>query len=434
MNARDAALVLLQNRTLPNWRPRPLHRSRLVWPEDHRDRALAEQIYNGVIKNLLLLQYLAQHYSNRPLKKIDPLALQIVVVGLYQLRFLTRIPPSAAVDESVKQTKRFGPPRISGFVNAVLRNATREPNPPLPTAEQDPAHYAEVVLSHPPELFARLVDVVGVVDALRICAHDNNEPPTIVRLFPGVDVCSLDADGVTIAPHEQAGMFVVTGAKQATLADWANRGTAQVQDPTAARVVPEACDVSAGQTLLDRCAGLGTKTLQLRELVGDAGRVFAVDASAHRIAGLRRICQRRNLKNVHPVHGSMLKQLPGKVPDTFDCILVDAPCSNSGVLARRPEARYAQDGASLQSLAKLQQDILDDTAQHVARGGRFVYSTCSIWPEENEGRVAEFLKRHPAFSLVNERVTLPSMDDETTPSRYHDGGYYAVLSKSTDAR
>jgi 16S rRNA (cytosine967-C5)-methyltransferase len=429
MNARDFALALLDARPLPNWRPRLLHTKRAESPDDARDRALAEQILNGVIKNLLLLQHLTAHYADRPLRKIDPLAQKIIAIGLYQLRFLTRIPASAAVDEAVKQAKRFGAGRAAGFVNAVLRNATREPNPPLPTAEQDPARYAEVVLSHPPELFARLVYVLGVVDALRICTHNNDEPPTIVRLFPGVDIRSLDAENVMITPHEQPGMFVVTGAKQATLADWANQGIAQVQDPTAARVVPEACEVSPGQTALDRCAGLGTKTLQVRERVGDVGQVFAVDASAHRIAGLRRICQDRNLTNVHPIHGSVLNQLAGKLPETFDRVLVDAPCSNSGVLARRPEARYAQDDATLQSLAKLQRDILDDTASHVAPGGRLIYSTCSIWPEENEGCVAEFLKRHPAFTLVGERLTLPSMDDEGAEPGYHDGGYYAVLSR-----
>jgi 16S rRNA (cytosine967-C5)-methyltransferase len=429
MNARDLALALLDARPLPNWRPRLLHAKHADGPNDPRDRGLAEQIFNGSIKNLLLLQHLTVYYADRPLRKIDPLAQKIIAIGLYQLRFLTRIPASAAVDEAVKQAKRFGVGRAAGFVNAVLRSATREPDPPLPTAEQDPAHYAEVVLSHPPELFARLVDVVGVVDALRICTHDNSEPPTIVRLFPAVDVGSLDTEGVTITPHEQPEMFVVTGAKQATLADWAARGIAQVQDPTAARVVPEACAVSPGQTVLDRCAGLGTKTLQLRERAGDAGQVFAVDASSHRIAGLRRICQQRILTNVHPIHGSMLKKLAGKLPETFDRVLVDAPCSNSGVLARRPEARYAQDDASLQSLAKVQREILDDTATHVAPGGQLIYSTCSIWPEENEGRVAEFLKQHPAFNLVVERLTLPSMDDENGAARYHDGGYYAVLSR-----
>src|SRR5206468_9999288 len=106
MNARDAALLLLDSCPLPNWRPGKVRAGRAQWPDDPRDRALAEQIVTGVVKNLLLLQHLSEHYANRPLKKIDPLAQKIIAIGLYQLRFLTRVPASAAVDEAVKQAKR----------------------------------------------------------------------------------------------------------------------------------------------------------------------------------------------------------------------------------------------------------------------------------------------------------------------------------------
>jgi 16S rRNA (cytosine967-C5)-methyltransferase len=308
----------------------------------------------------------------------------------------------------------------------VLRNATREPNPPLPAEQADPQRFGEIVLSHPPELLSRLTELVGIADALRICRHDNAEPPTIVRLFASQSAAALAGEGVTVTPHERPGMFVVEGAKQSILAAWAKAGVAQVQDPTAA-VVVDACDVSNGQTVLDRCAGLGTKTLQLRERTGDTGHVYAVDASALRCEGLRQLLAVRKIGNVHVFHGSMLSKLGKQLPPMFDRVLVDAPCSNSGVLARRPEARYSQDERILASLETLQRSILKDTAPRVAAGGLMVYSTCSIWPEENEAMVASFLREHPAFELLKERSTLTSMGDE--PSKYHDGGYFAVLSK-----
>jgi 16S rRNA (cytosine967-C5)-methyltransferase len=431
--ARDHALIQIDSRRLPGWRSdlirRPRQRGREVAaPSDPRDRALAENITIGVIKNLLLLRHLIEHYSKRPLNRIEPLAQKILAVALYQLRFLQRIPASAAVDEAVEQTRRFGVGRADSFVNAVLRAATRDPDPALPSRAEDPREYARLVLSHPPELFDRLAALLGTEDARRVCVHDNGEPPTILRLVQGVDPARLEAAGVQVTPHGQAGLFVVEPAKQPVLAEWASEGIGQVQDPTAALVVPQ-CDVRTGQAVLDRCAGLGTKTMQLRESLGESGMLVAVDPNEARCEALRQLLASRGISNVQVYQASRLGPFSDALPRAFDRVLVDVPCSNSGVLARRPEARYAQDEQSLKSLAQLQTDILKDTASWVAPGGLLVYSTCSIWPEENQQRVEQFMASHQDFDKTAEQLTLPSMDEPMVPARYHDGGYYAVLRK-----
>ena len=135
---------------------------------------------------MLLLQHLVAWYSGRSLKSVDPLVQKIIVLGLYQLRFLGRIPPSAAVNEAVNQAKRLGRTKAAGFINAVLRKATRELPPALPDRRADPAGYAERGLSHPRELFRQLVARTDAGTAIDIARHDNEEPPTIVRLYPGV--------------------------------------------------------------------------------------------------------------------------------------------------------------------------------------------------------------------------------------------------------
>src|SRR5438309_3931238 len=165
MSARDWALFELDHRRLPGWKPRLLRRRAPVL-RDPRDLALGEQILIGVIKNFLLLRHLTTHYSGRSLKSIDPLVQKILTVGLYQLRFLTRIPASAAVNEAVEQAKRFGRGKAAGFVNAVLRKVAADPTPPLPDRRADPAGYAEIALSHPRELFARFVTLLGTDDAV----------------------------------------------------------------------------------------------------------------------------------------------------------------------------------------------------------------------------------------------------------------------------
>jgi 16S rRNA (cytosine967-C5)-methyltransferase len=427
MTARDHALHELDLHGLPHWPPRTLPRrgpARPQPPADPRDRALAEQIAIGVTKNLLLLQHLIQHHSGRSLKSIDPLVQKILAIGLYQLRFLTRIPPSAAVDEAVEQAKRFGRGKAGGFVNAVLRKATRDPDPPLPAADDDPREHARVALSHPPDVFDRYVALTDVERALELCRHDNREPPTVVRLFASVSLEQLQAPGVTVAPHEQPAMLVVEPAKVAVLAEWARHGLAQAQDPTSALVVGE-MEIQPGQTVLDRCCGLGTKTLQMCEAVGDAGVVVAMDPAERRISALRGLVEQRRLRNVAAHVAGRMRDLPPEAPASFDRVLIDAPCSNSGVLARRPEARYHQTPGALKSIARVQLGLLDDTAPAVAPRGRLVYSTCSIWPEENERIVDAFLQRHPEFAKLRERATLPHSD--ANPGRYHDGGYVAVL-------
>ncbi len=422
-SARDFALVSLDWTSLPGWKsnempPNKAHSIRE--PSDGRDRALAERIIRGTVKNLLLLQHLVSHYSGRSPKSIDPLVQKILAIGLYQLRFLDRVPASAVVDEAVEQTRRFGRSKASGFVNAILRRATREPNPPLPD-RKDARRFANIVLSHPLELVDRLIESFGADRALEFCEHNNAEPPTIVRLFAGHGAEELSAEGVTVTPHEQGGSYVVEPAKVPLLADWAARAVAQVQDPTASLVADE-CDIHPGHAVLDRCAGMGTKTLQLQEKLGEEGSILAMDASAVRCEALASLLQARGLSNVKVQYGNFLR---GEHATAFDRVLVDAPCSNSGVLARRPEARFAQDRDSLRSLRHLQMDILADTAPSVRPGGLLIYSTCSIWREENEGLAEEFLEKHPEFTRIGSRTTLPTSG--TDPRTYRDGGFTAQM-------
>jgi 16S rRNA (cytosine967-C5)-methyltransferase len=431
MSARDAALLELDAKRLPYW-PVDLLASRKMPPpndqlrdrlSDPRDRALADHLVVGVVKNLFFLEDLAAHYSGKPLGKIEPLARKILAIALYQLRFMDRIPPSAAVNEAVTQAKRFGLPRAAGFINAVLRNSLRDPPPTAPSPETQPAEYARRALSHPVELFERFSRLHGSAAALDFCRHNNGEPPTILRLLPGVHIEQLAADGVSLQPHSSANMYVVEGARQAQLAQWSQAGLAQVQDPTSAGVVWR-LDLKPGQRVLDRCCGLGTKTFQLRDGVGPTGQIAAVDPSAPRCAELSRLLAHRGVTNVTVVRASML----GNGHPPFDRILIDAPCSNSGTLARRPEARYFQDEKSLASLARLQDAILDDSAPLLAPGGLLLYSTCSVWPQENEDRVARFLREHDDYELVEHTTILPS--GGVTADQYHDGGYYAVLQRA----
>jgi 16S rRNA (cytosine967-C5)-methyltransferase len=186
-----------------------------------------------------------------------------------------------------------------------------------------------------------------------------------------------------------------------------------------------ATGTATGQVILDRCCGVGTKTLQMRQLAGPTARIVAVDNSPVRCATLRASLAAGGISNVQVYEAAHLPPGSQDMPALFDLALVDAPCSNSGVLARRPEARYTQGKDALISLQRLQEDILVDTAARLRPGGLLVYSTCSIWPEENRGMVDAFLAARPTYRLEADLLTLPSCTD--VPGHYHDGGYYALL-------
>jgi 16S rRNA (cytosine967-C5)-methyltransferase len=420
MNARDWALRELDMRTLPGWPPDLLRSTDTSPPTDPRDLALAEQIVLGTITNFFFIQHLLTDHSGLSIEKIDALLRKILAIGMYQLRFLDRVPPSAAVFQAVEQAKRFRGVRAGGFVNAVLRSATSRPDSEVPLREEEPREFAHWVLSHPPELFDRLTGILGIERALQFCEHNNRQAPTILRVMGNLDTREF-------IPHQQPGMFIVQGVKKEQLADWSRRGLAQVQDPTSAAVVYH-LNLQPGQTILDRCAGLGTKTLQIRQWIGDTGKIIAVDPSNPRCQLLRQMLHERGITNIEVHTVGMLREIADKLPHSFNGILADVPCANSGVLARRPEARFFQDARSLASLRELQKRILGDTAPLLAPGGRMVYSTCSIWPEENELQIGKFLERHRDFKLLHHRVTWPSFHT-TEAQKYNDGGYVAVLTR-----
>ena len=414
MNARDYAWRQLAAARLPGWQFdsssfRPKH---AVPPEDPRDLDLAHALVRSVSKNLDHLRHLTHHYSGRTPSQIDPTVQIVLAMGLAQLRFFDRLPPYAVVDEAVNQAKRLGFGKAGGFVNAVLRRALREPSPPLPD-ERDAQEYARAVLSHPAPLFRRMSKLLGVEEALQLAKRQNAEAPLIVRGQPP------ETEGVTITPHEKPGFFVVSGAGEAQLAEWSRAGVAQAQDPTSAAVVDQ-LDLHDARRVLDRCCGVGTKTLQIAAKAPNA-EVVAIDPARFRIEALDRSTQALGLKNVKTLVGkSMVDDMP-----PFDRILVDVPCSNSGVLIRRPEARYRQDDNALQSLEKLQKTILADTVPHLTPGGYLVYSTCSIWPEENGDQVRWLTQKYPQLRVIDLITTMPSTSDDAT--KHHDGGFCAVL-------
>ena len=293
-NARDAALFVLDRKDLPGWmatcpsaqvQPRASRR-----PGRPAQSRVAEQIEVGVVKNLLQLQFLVEAIADRPLAKVHPLLQKILAIAIYQLRFLDRVPPRRRLmkEWSRQSASVWGTP-------AVLPTRFYErPPPPARTLcprSRTPSKGRGSTTRIRPSYFIGWLRLLARSRALAICMHDNAEPPLIGRLCDGrslADAIEIDAQAVA---HGQTGMVVLTDASKGTLARLSQSGVAQVQDATSASVV-RAAAIGSGMSVLDRCCGMGTKTLQAYESAGGDAAIVAIDPSAARCDALRKMLDR----------------------------------------------------------------------------------------------------------------------------------------------
>ena len=367
------------------------------------DRALCHELVLGVLRQQLWLDRLIEQYANRKVAGLDQSVLIVLRIGLYQLRFLSRIPASAAVNESVNLV-HFARLRSAGsFVNAVLRRATREPDVDPVTDSDDPFERLSVATSHPEWLLKRWSEAFGIAEAEALARANNEAAPTafrVVKIRASADeVCEqLHAAGAELAPSRIVpGAWRITGAAR-ELGELAGAGKMYIQDE-ASQLVALCLDVQPGQRVLDLCAAPGSKTTQIADLSQDAAVIIASDLHEHRLKTLVSSAQLQGLEGIHCVALDGLQPLPF-AEGFFDRVLVDAPCSGTGTLRRNPEIRWRISPADIQDLVGRQKQLLFNAARVVRPGGRLIYSTCSVEPDENEDVVQSFLENSETFRPV----------------------------------
>lgn len=402
---------------------------------DTRDRDLVTELVWGVFRWRGRLDWQLAAIVRRPLVELHPPLLWILRLGLYQLEHLDRIPPYAAVNSAVELAKRFGHRGSASLVNAVLRAAPRVlPTLVEPDAATDPIAHLSARTSHPGWLLERWLERLGFRRTLALAARNNERPALTLRVVSArVEPVELAADlrrrGVQAEPGTYlADRLRLSQGWQPEIREILEAGLAVVQDEAAglvARLVQAAGDMS----VLDVCSAPGGKTLQLAEQLR-RGVVVAADISLRRLRLVQASCRRLDQARVLPVVAD------GRAPVTaggFDRVLVDAPCSNTGVLGRRPDARWRRGPQDLPRLARLQGELLDAARTQVRRGGRLVYATCSLEPEENEEVVRAYLERHSEDKLSSAEGVLPDdvvaggylrTDPATQPL---DGAFGAIL-------
>lgn len=358
-----------------------------------RDRRLATEMAYGVVRLRARLDHELAGVVDRPLDRVEPGVMDWLRLGLYQLREL-RVPDHAAVDESVQGARETVGGRVTGFVNGVLRAAARQGDRRgrFPSLEDDPVAHLATWGSHPEWLVRRWIDRWGVETTARLVERDNRPPEVTVRLLDRDLAAARTAAGGTGLEVEPLaawpGCVVVDGGDPAALLE---RVPAVAQDPAASAVVDYVGPVPEGP-VLDACAAPGGKALALAHGRDDGAPFVAADVSRERLELVRDAATRTG-------SGLRCLAMDARRPAVAEAelVLVDAPCSGTGTLRRRPDARWRADPGRLETLAALQREILDGCAGAVAPGGLLVYATCSLEPEENEDQVDAFLHRHPEF-------------------------------------
>jgi 16S rRNA (cytosine967-C5)-methyltransferase len=369
-----------------------------------RDAALATELTYGTLRWQRYLDWVLAPHSRRPLASLEAQVLAAVRVAAYQIVFLERIPPFAAVNDAVSLAGTR--PGIAGFVNAVLRafvrrgTREREPAPPL-----DPVEAIALRCSFPTWLAARWMDRYGPEDARSLMLAMNGRPPLTVR----ANTLRLSREELarrlgaeekrtsTSTSYAPEGLMVTHGGGPP--ASWRvfGEGACAVQDE-ASMLVAHLVGAAPGDTVADVCAAPGTKTTHLAQLMANRGRLLAFDREPSRLERVSEGAARLGVSIIETGSGSV-ESLAPRYAASCDAVLVDAPCSNLGVLRRHPEVKWRRHSDELAKSATEQRTILRAAATMVRPGGRLVYATCSLEPEENEEVVRDLLTRRDDLTI-----------------------------------
>jgi 16S rRNA (cytosine967-C5)-methyltransferase len=411
------------------------------------DRAFATDLVYGTLRWRGKIDYYLSHFVDQDLSKLEPLVASTLQLGAYQLLCAERVPPSAAVDQSVRCIRAAGVSRATGLVNAVLRRLSLEQHKiMLPSVHDDPVAHLTHALSLPRWIAERWIERFGVEGAVALAKASNEPPPLTIRTnrtrgeagellqellgnFPNAAACRFARDGIVLGRKGNPALDPTFIAGRFTVQDEASQLVVALLDP------------QPGERVLDLCAAPGGKTTAIAERVEPSGSVVAVDRNTRRLDLVQRAVRRLGLTGIRTVTRDATRSLAELAPEGgFDRILVDAPCSGLGTLRRNPDAKWRVRPGDPARLAEIQRAIVCNAAAVLRPGGALVYSTCTVLPEENEEIASDFLQRSRDFAPISKEavpdevkaVTESDGTLRTFPHTHDTDGFFAArFEKST---
>ncbi len=412
------------------------------WSERLRedDRALCHELVLGVLRRQLWLDRTLAHFADRRLETLDLEVKLALRLGLYQLRFLSRIPPSAAVNESVELVRGARLKSASGFVNAVLRRATREPDFHPAASSADPLERLAIRTSHPLWLLERWIESFGFDEVVALAGANNEAAPIAFRLTAKTIndevgeriIQELQRTGAQISPSKVTPNAWRMAGETKLLRKFAREGLVYLQDE-GSQLVAHLLGAKNGERVLDVCAAPGSKTTLISALEPQA-MIAAGDLHQHRLRTLRELSIIQGCGPIHLIAYDGTRDLPF-ADASFNRVLVDAPCSGTGTLRHNPEIRWRLTPGKIAELSWLQKTILANSAAKVRVGGLLIYSTCSVERDENEVVIEHFLKNNSAFKRArldgNPDLLLESGAIRTWPHRHDVDSFFVAAVRRT---
>lgn len=386
------------------------------------DRGFLTELTYGVLRWRAKLDWSIRHLSKVPFEKIEAETLNILRLGLYQIEFLTRTPASAAVNESVKLAKKHRGTGGGGFVNAILRSFLRKRGEiPLPEINQDPALHLSIAHSHPLWLIQRWLRELGLEETAKTCTFNNQVSHLTLRtnslkISREELMEKLRHEGLTPFPTIFSGDGVgLDSPPPVSELPFLKEGLFMIQDE-ASQLVTSALDPKPGERILDGCAAPGGKTTHIAQKMENQGEIYALDLSKEKNDLIREICGRLGVTIVKTMIRDATRPL--SEGSLFDRVLADVPCSGFGTLRKNPDLKWGKAEGDIRRLVELQLAILTNLSRYVREGGILVYSTCTVFYEENEGVIEAFLEDRPEFKLDSVSSLLPEKFHPLIKGRY----------------
>ena len=386
-----------------------------------QERAFLTRLTEGTVERMLTLDYVIDQFSKTKVKKMKPLIRELMRLSVYQIMYMDGVPDAAVCNEAVKLARKRGFSGLSGFVNGVLRSVAR--------GWKDVAFQNESVRYSVPEWiidgwnadYGRDVTekmLEAFMQPAKITVRTNTQKCTPEELKD-----RLSQEGVTVEAIEGISYaFVLSGFDYLAGLGSFQDGWFYVQD-ISSMTVAHAADPKKGDYIIDVCAAPGGKSSHLAELLDGSGMVEARDLTEYKVGLIEENILRHDLHNMKAVQQDATLFDEASV-EKADILICDLPCSGLGVIGRKSDIRYKMTAEKAHDLAVLQQEMLDTVWKYVKRGGKLIYSTCTIHKEENEDNVAAFLQKHPQFTLVEQRQIFPMEGS--------DGFFVAKMIRSTD--
>ena len=386
-----------------------------------QERAFLTRLTEGTVERMLTLDYVIDQFSKTKVKKMKPLIRELMRLSVYQIMYMDGVPDSAVCNEAVKLARKRGFSGLSGFVNGVLRSVAR--------GWKDVAFQNESVRYSVPEWiidgwnadYGRDVTekmLEAFMQPAKITVRTNTQKCTPEELKD-----RLSQEGVTVEAIEGISYaFALSGFDYLAGLGSFQDGWFYVQD-ISSMTVAHAADPKKGDYIIDVCAAPGGKSSHLAELLDGSGMVEARDLTEYKVGLIEENILRHDLHNMKAVQQDATLFDEASV-EKADILICDLPCSGLGVIGRKSDIRYKMTAEKAHDLAALQQEMLDTVWKYVKRGGKLIYSTCTIHKEENEDNVAAFLQKHPQFTLVEQRQIFPMEGS--------DGFFVAKMIRSTD--